>query len=105
MDVYDIIDVTVVDAMKEFLSDYKKEKPDADPVEMFKAVIRAITEDDRMKSIIAQAMTDDICDDNPPISDRIQTLFSLLFAEYELTKIEFIDSARRKNFINYEVVE
>lgn len=98
MDIYESLQEQAVPLMKKFIEKNVKTTEDLqyDILEEFNQLINNFSAD--VQSTIVKATVDGELD----VSEKISQVFSLLFPDYTINKIEFLDSCERKNFISYE---
>ena len=99
MDIYDNLQDRAIPMIKKFIEENDKRANDElyDVLDRFKSLVISLPEE--VHQAIISAITDECCD----VSDKIAEVFRILFPEFAIQKISFLDSSLRENFINYEV--
>lgn len=98
LDIYEHLQEYAIPLIKKFIEEDKKDES-YDVLESFKTLIVNLPEE--VHRTIINSIADECCD----TSDKIAEIFGLLFPDYQIQKISFLDSSQRKNFIDYEADE
>jgi len=104
MDICDHLKNTILPKIIIFTQVFEARKNDTnyDVVSEFRELMFDISDEETSNTMIDGIINGDGVVEMVCVSEQIKLLFNMLFPNFELTKIEFNDDERRRNFISYE---